>query len=77
MVGVASGKAFAMTPRAGAIAAPDITVAIEIDKIVGLSILFLMRTTSLHFSDFMLTEIRFSFDFQGNFHTLHFICPWT
>lgn len=39
IVGLASGKAFAMRPSAGEIAAPAITVAIEIDKIVGFNIL--------------------------------------
>src|SRR5690625_3672573 len=40
IVGFASGKAFAISTRAGEIAAQAITVAIEIDIIVGLSILF-------------------------------------
>lgn len=47
IVELASGKALAMTPRAGEIAAPAITVAIEIEIMVGLSILFLMKITSV------------------------------
>lgn len=41
IVRLASGKAFAITPRAGEMAAPAITVAIEIEIMVGLSILLL------------------------------------
>lgn len=47
IVGLASGNAFAMSPRAGEIAAPAITVAIEIEIIVGLSIL-LINIPSIH-----------------------------
>ena len=42
IVGLASGKAFAMSPSAGEIAAPAITVAMPIDKIVGFSILLIV-----------------------------------
>lgn len=44
-VGLASGNALAISPIAGEIAAPAITVAMEIDIIVGFNIL-LMSTTS-------------------------------
>src|SRR5699024_11911877 len=47
IVGLASGNAFAMSPRAGEITAPAITVAIEIEIIVGLSIL-LINIPSIH-----------------------------
>src|SRR5699024_4801412 len=47
IVGLASGNAIAMSPRAGEIAAPAITVAIDIDIIVGLSIL-LINIPSIH-----------------------------
>lgn len=47
IVGLASGKACAMSPRAGEIAAPAITVAIEIEIIVGLSILFIVTKSLL------------------------------
>lgn len=42
VVTLASGKACAITPKAGEIAAPAITVAIEIEMIVGFNILPLM-----------------------------------
>ncbi|MGM8212191.1 hypothetical protein ACLIBH_05265 [Virgibacillus sp. W0430] len=45
IVGLASGNAFAISPRAGEIAAPAITVAIEIEIIVGFSILLIIATS--------------------------------
>ncbi len=42
VVVLASGKALAITPSAGEIAAPAITVAMEIEIIVGFNILFLI-----------------------------------
>ena len=47
IVELVPGKALAITPRAGEMAAPAITVAMEIEIIVGLNILFLMKITSV------------------------------
>lgn len=45
MVGLESGKALAMSPSAGEIAAPAMTVAMEIEIIVGFNILLINITS--------------------------------
>ena len=45
VVGLASGNASAINPSAGEIAAPAMTVAMEIEIIVGLSILLINITS--------------------------------
>lgn len=57
IVGLASGKASAISPRAGEIAAPAITVAMEIEIIVGFNIL-LMDITSVLINGSYLSCVR-------------------
>src|SRR5699024_1265836 len=56
VVGLASGNASAINPSAGEIAAPAMTVAMEIEIIVGLSIL-LINITSIQINFFVNTTV--------------------
>src|SRR5699024_10350937 len=59
MVELASGNASAISPSAAEIAAPAMTVAIEIEIIVGLSILFIYITSNsiiVYFDKYILKK---------------------
>src|SRR5690625_926770 len=76
MVGLAAGKALAISPSAGEMAAPAITVAIEIDIMVGFSILLIL---SLPFKHIVLLKLLFFLpSYEGRIlfllHTVYIYC---